>query len=262
MVTALLEKGWARWPVDPAVTGWTGHVLPIAKACVSDPAEQAEWLQCEGTWFVGVDTLPNTPNGDVSGSGPLTGHAYQAVCDLYGVLPLHRGQISVIYPGYPRPRQGESEGGFRYRLKRDAAHVDGLLAVGSERRRMVRERHAYILGLPLTDCDGSASPLVVWEGSHRIMQAAFAKALSHLPECEWDSVDLTDLYQATRRTVFDTCPRIPLPAKPGEAYVIHRLALHGVAPWAEGAAAPEDGRMIAYFRPELPAGTRDWLAAP
>lgn len=262
MVGDFWDKGWVRFPQDAEVRAWVDAARPVAVARVTDPEEQRQWLQCEGTWFVGVDTLPNTPDGAVSQSGPLTCAAYGFARATYGTLPLHRGQISVIYPGYPRPRAGEGEGAFRYRRDRDAAHVDGLLAVGEARRRMLKERHAYILGLPLTDCSAGASPLVVWEGSHHIMRAAFEGALGHLPEAEWAEVDLTDIYQAARRKVFDTCPRVTVPAVPGEAYLVHRHALHGVAPWAEGAEAPAEGRMIVYFRPELPEGSNDWLRAP
>ena len=127
---------------------------------------------------------------------------------------------------------------------------------------MLKERHAYILGLPLTDCSADASPLVVWEGSHHIMRDAFTRALQDIPEAAWAMVDLTDVYQATRRTVFETCKRVEVPAKPGEAYLVHRHAVHGVAPWSAPATAPPEGRMIVYFRPELPAGTDDWIHAP
>ncbi len=261
MVAALFDKGWVHFPVDAAVQDWIAHALPVAKARVADPEQQVEWLQCEGTWFVGVDTLPNTPSGAVAGSGPLAGAAYELAREFYGALPLHRAQVSVIYPDYPRPREGEGEGAFRYRLNRDAAHVDGLLAIGPDRQRMLKKRHAYILGLPLTETSPDASPLVIWEGSHKIMQAAFEAALGPLPEDQWAEVDLTETYQTARREVFETCPRVTLPALPGEATLVHRHALHGVAPWTGTATAPPEGRMIAYFRPELPTGSRDWLEA-
>ncbi|MBE0554438.1 MAG: hypothetical protein IH625_12180, partial [Rhodobacteraceae bacterium] len=45
------------------------------------------------------------------------------------------------------------------------------------------------------------------------------------------------------------------------ATLMHRLCLHGVAPWADGAIAAPEGRVIAYFRPEL-ASVADWLTAP
>ncbi|WP_299849728.1 hypothetical protein [uncultured Roseovarius sp.] len=262
MVAALLEKGWASFPTDTTTLDWVRVAAALAVERIQDPEEQRQWLQCQGTWFVGVDTLPNDTKGTIPGAAPLSGTAYEAACALYGVLPLHRAQVSVIYPGYPRARAGEGEGAFRYRLNRDAAHVDGLLAVGDARRRMLKERHAYILGLPLTDCSADASPLVVWEGSHRIMRAAFEGALGHLDQADWADIDLTEIYQAARREVFETCARIAVPAKPGEAYLVHRHTLHGVAPWPESATAPPEGRIIAYFRPEMRAGTDDWLRAP
>ncbi len=261
MVTDLLERGWAWFPEEVTVADWAEAALDVAQERVQDPEEQRQWLQCDGTWFVGVDTLPNDTRGDVGASGPLAGEAFRAASDLYGVRPLHSGQVSVIYPGYPRPREGEGEAAFGYRLRRDAAHVDGLLATGPARQRMLKERHAYILGLPLTSCSADASPLVIWEGSHRIMQAAFDTALGHLPEDEWEFQDLTETYQAARRQAFETCPRITLPAQPGESYLVHRHCLHGVAPWGDQATASDLGRIIAYFRPEFPAQCRDWLTA-
>ncbi len=259
MVASMSERGWAKFPSEPAVLDWARAARRAALEQIADPEERRQWLQCEGTWFVGVDTLPNRPDGAVAGSAPLAGAAYRAASACYGELPLHRAQVSVIYPGYPRPRAGEGEAAFRYRRDRDAAHVDGLLPVGEARRRMLKERHAYILGLPLTKCSADASPLVIWEGSHRILQAAFERALGHLPEAEWAGVDLTDLYQSTRREIFERCPRVTVSAAPGEAYLVHRHALHGVAPWGPEASAPKEGRMIAYFRPELPVGSDVWL---
>ncbi|MEM8536944.1 MAG: hypothetical protein AAGF56_03690 [Pseudomonadota bacterium] len=261
MINALIERGWARFPREQVVQDWAAAAFAIAKERVTAPEEQ-RWLRAEGTWFVGVDTLPNDPLGRVGVSKQVAGAAMEAAQALYGTLPLHRGQVSVIYPGYPRPVDGESETAFRYRLNRDAAHVDGLIPTGEARRRYLLERHAYILGLPLTDCAGGASPISVWEGSHVIMRKAVELALSDLPHTEWKRVDLTDIYQAARREVFDTCERHVIEAGPGEAYLVHRLALHGVTPWQDGAQAPEEGRMIVYFRPEWPDSGDQWLTAP
>ncbi|MFC0160383.1 hypothetical protein ACFFKB_20800, partial [Mameliella alba] len=173
---------------------------------------------------------------------------------------LHPAQLSITFPGYPRPRAGESEAGFRYRLNRDAAHVDGVLAEGAARRRHIREPHAWILGLPLTEADPGASPLVAWEGSHHVMRDALRAALAGKPPETWADVDVTEAYQAARRTCFETCRRVALPAAPGEALLLHRLTLHGIAPWAEGAQAPPEGRMVAYFRPQVMGGAEAWLA--
>ena len=72
--------------------------------------------------------------------------------------------------------------------------------------------------------------------------------------------DVTEIYQETRRRVFETCARVVVTAPPGCAIVLHRMTLHGVAPWAKGADAAGGRRMIAYFRPEMPGGVPAWLA--
>ena len=251
----LSQDGWQSFPHDPALLTWVAAALPRARAAVADPLQRATGLVCEGTWFVGVDALDNDAEGTVDGV-PLAGVARQAADTLFDELPLHRAQVSVTWPGYPRPRAGESDAAFRYRQHRDAAHLDGVLAEGPERRRFMREPHAWILGLPLTDTGPYAAPLVVWEGSHHLMRAAFARAFDGTDPEGWGEVDVTDAYQAARREVFATCRRVAVHARPGEAYVIHRLALHGVAPWAAAQGPP---RIIAYFRPEL-ARIADWLA--
>ncbi|MBD3678906.1 MAG: hypothetical protein HUJ27_10975 [Rhodobacteraceae bacterium] len=255
------RRGWRCFGADAALGDWLSHAIPAAKAAVSDPAN-AHWLRCEGTWFAGVNILPNDAQGRVGQSGPLAGQAIDFIHTNLGLAPeWDRAQVSVTYPGYPRPRAGESEAAFRYRRGRDAAHLDGLVPHGPEKRRHLAEPHGFILGLPLTETDPGASPMVVWEGSHEIMRAAFTDRLAHIPPERWPDEDLTEAYHAARRRAFETCQRVPLHARPGEAYLVHRLALHGVSPWEKGASAPPEGRMIAYFRPHL-AQTADWLTAP
>ena len=254
--------GWVRFGPDPVVEDWLGQARPAAlKALAAE--ENSHWWRCGGTWFAGVNVLANDGAGRIGGGPPLGGAAVDFIADALGLsLPFDAGQLSVTRPGYPQPSAEESAAAFRYRRDRDAAHVDGLLPIGPARRRMIREPHGFILGLPVTESDPEAAPVVVWEGSHTIMRRAFAAALAGHAEADWPEVDVTDAYHAARREVFDTCRRVTIPARPGEAYVIHRLALHGVAPWAEGAGAEAEGRAIAYFRPELPGGIGDWLAAP
>jgi hypothetical protein len=257
--TQFATQGWLRLPFAEDVAAWARAAHLAARAAVAAP-ENANWLQCEGTWFVGVDALPNDATGQVGGAAfPATLRQWLDALDLPD-LPLHPAQVSVTYPGYPRPRAGESEAAARYRRVRDAAHVDGLLPVGETRQRMLREPHAYILGLPLTQVAPEASPLVVWDGSHEVMRRALGAALGRAPSEDVAQVDLTEAYHAARREAFENCPRVLLPARPGEATLLHRLALHGVAPWPEGVASGEDGRMIAYFRPE---GRPDaWISRP
>lgn len=251
-----MDRGWQFFPFDQALCDWTAAALKRGREAVADPA-LAHWHQCEGTWFVGVDALPNDAAGAVD-HVPLRGAAKEAADALFGPLSLHAAQLSTIYPGYPRPRAGESDAAFRFRLERDGAHLDGLKP-SARRRRFMEEYHGYILGIPLTRC--AQSPMVIWEGSHLVFQRMLVEAFDGLPEARWPEVDLTEVYQATRREIFETCQRVELRSSPGEAYLVHRFALHGVAPWAAGAEAAPEGRMIAYFRPEV-ADRRRWLEAP
>jgi hypothetical protein len=242
-------KGWTVIGPDPRIAAWAGAALPAAIAAI---AAAPDGWRCGGTWHAGVDLLPNAPDGSVGGAA----FPWDAV--PIDPAPLHRGQISVIRPGYPQPWAGESDAAFGYRLRRDAAHLDGLLAIGPSRQRMIREPHGWILGLPLNICSRDAAPLVVWEGSHVVMAEALLDALAGTSPEDWGEVDLAAAYQAARRDVFARCQRRTVPVLPGQASLVHRLCLHGMAPWGEGASAPQEGRMIAYFRPLLPSPAA-WL---
>lgn len=257
-----LSAGYQVFGPDPGVLEWLARAGPAALARARDAGLRADWLRHDGTWFAGVNVLDNDGAGRVAGSSPLRCTARTAAEEVSGPLPLDTGQVSVIYPGYPRQGAGESEASARYRRVRDAAHLDGLLPIGADRRRMLKEPHAWILGLPVTACGAGAAPLVVWAGSHEIMRDRLGAVLRDYPPEAWPEVDLTDAYHAARRDVFETCRRVELPAGPGEATLLHRLVLHGVAPWQEGAAAPDEGRAIIYFRPQLPGGAEDWLRLP
>jgi hypothetical protein len=246
------SRGWVRIGADARIADWAAAALPIACRVVRDSSER--W-RAGGTWFVGVDALPN----DAAGGIGLAAFPW----DIFPLtlVPLHPAQLSVIRPGYPRPDPDETEAAARYRRTRDAAHLDGLIAAGTPPRRFVREPHSWILGLPLNDCSPDAAPLVVWEGSHLLMQAALQAALAPHPPAVWGDIDITDAYIAARARVFDTCARRVLPVRPGEATLLHRLTIHGVAPWADHAVAPVEGRIIAYFRPVL-ASVAAWLQNP
>jgi hypothetical protein len=154
--------GWRRFKAHDEIKRWANAARKFASGAAQTPALKEKWLQCEGTWYVGVDVLPSDEDGRFEGI-ELAGPASELIQSV-ATKPLHPAQVSILYPGYPKPRQGETKAGFAYRQTRDAAHVDGLLPVGAERRRMLREPHAYVLGLPLNACDIKASPMVVWEG--------------------------------------------------------------------------------------------------
>ncbi|MDP2495364.1 hypothetical protein Q8W25_15145 [Shimia thalassica] len=258
MVSGFSETGWLKLPFDADILSWVTSVLPAARASMSDP-KLAHWWDCEDTWFVGVDALPNDARGAV-GEGPaLEGASIDVVRALFRDWPpLHKAQVSVTRPGYPRPRRGESEAAFGYRLNRAAAHVDGLKPAGPPRTRHIDEPHAFILGVPLTESHPQAAPLVIWEGSHVIMGQALRDLLCQIDPEDVSKVDVTEVYAEARKLVFNDCPRITVQAKPGEITVLHRHLLHGVDPWPDG--VPGSERMIAYFRPECTGGVADWLA--
>lgn len=245
-------EGWVKIGPHPEIALWAVAARPMAIAAL---AASAEVRRCGGTWAVGLDLLAN----DAFGALGTVGFPWQAV----GLLPqsLHQGQLSAVYPGYPQPGVEETPAAARFRKARDAAHLDGLLPVGPARKRMMKEPHAWILGLPLNRCGAGAAPLVVWEGSHEVMRRHIATELRrHSPEV-WGDVDLTEVYTVARAEVFATCPRVEVPVVPGEASLLHRLTIHGVAPWQTGADAPAEGRIIAYFRPVLPS-VEAWLLQP
>ncbi|MEP5632675.1 MAG: hypothetical protein ABJP79_12410 [Tateyamaria sp.] len=241
----IAQDGFAVFHADPEVSAWVRAAYPVAVSVASDPVVRAQQLRHGDTWFVGVDVLPNAKDGSIN--GVALGGAWR---DVVPDIALHEAQLSIVYPGYPKRDAAQSEANHRFRIDRFAAHVDGLLLEGAARRRFAREFHAYILGVPLNDV--TAAPTIVWPGSHKIMQCALVDAVE---DKDLNKVDLTQAYHAARRKVFETCAPVAIRARPGDAFLIHRFALHGTAPWESGAGP---GRMIAFFRPEF-ARSRDWL---
>ncbi len=260
--TELYRLGWQRFAFDESVARWVTATLPAARASVTEP-QNASWLRYGGTWFAGVNVLPNDATGAVSGGVPLAGRVIDFIAGniVPGGPDWEHGQVSVCYPGYPQRSMEESEAMHNYRRNRNAAHIDGLLPEGPARRRHLREFHGFILGLPMTQVPEGASPLVVWEGSHERIRCALTGAFGDLPPGQWGDVDVTEIYHQARREIFEDCRCIELVAQPGEAYLVHRLALHGVAPWRDGVSVGRDGRMIVYFRPQLEQ-VQDWLVSP
>lgn len=245
----MVGDGFTVFAHDSRVLAWAQAAHSVALQVSQDPAMRAANLRHGDTWFVGVDALPNDPDGSIRTvplEGPWADH-------ITATATWHRAQLSIVYPGYPKQDVDESDANHRYRITRKAAHVDGLLPIGPDRRRYLREPHAFILGLPLNV--SGAAPLVIWPGSHKIMGVAFARAIG---DDDPTQVDITDAYHAARREVFETIDPVAVSARPGQAMVLHRHLLHGVDVWHPGANAPPEGRMIAYFRPEF--SPNEWLA--
>ncbi|MFB3059499.1 MAG: hypothetical protein ACE1ZB_07165 [Gammaproteobacteria bacterium] len=256
------DKSWCRFKYDETLMQWISRALPCARETVA-AEKNAQWLRCGGTWFAGVNLLPNSTDGSVCGGSSMRGEASDFIAETLGLdgFDWDRAQVSVCYPGYPRSMPGESEAAFGYRRDRDAAHVDGFLAEGSERRRHLREHHGFILGIPMVEFSPGASPFVVWEGSHEVIRKTFTGVFRGVPAEQWGEMDITGVYHQVRRRIFDRCKRVEIYARPGEAYLVHRLALHGVAPWQSTASATADGRMICYFRPAT-GDPEAWLVNP
>ncbi|MGI9383348.1 MAG: hypothetical protein ACR2PO_09345 [Methyloligellaceae bacterium] len=262
MEHAFFEKGWRHFSYDRALAAWVSQTLPTAREAVAAP-ENSHWLRCGGTWFAGVNVLPNDAQGAVRNGTEIVGKVVDFIHDVLKLkhFAWDRAQVSVCYPGYPKPMARESEAAYRYRRDRDAAHVDGLVREGQRRRRHLREHHGFLLGIPMIETNAGASPFVIWEGSHEVIRKAFAAQFKCMPPERWDEVDVTEIYHAARRKIFDTCRRTEIVARPGEAFLVHRFALHGTARWRDTEHAGPDGRMIVYFRPEIGA-SGDWLNAP
>jgi hypothetical protein len=243
-------SGFAVFAHDLDVARWAEAAHKVACKIAADPEIRKANLRHGETWFVGVDALPNAPDGSIEGA-PLAGRWRAHVT---APAQWHAAQLSIVYPGYPERDAGESDANHRYRITRYAAHVDGLLPEGPLRRRYLKEPHAFILGLPLNRSD--AAPLMVWPDSHQIMARAFEALRTASDPMK---VDVTEAYQAARREVFDQIEPQAIIAAPGQAIVLHRHLLHGVAPWLSEAQAPQEGRMIAYFRPQFTA--LEWLTS-
>ena len=241
-MSAFETDGFVVLGADPRVKKWAQAAYKAGLRVASDAAQKARWLRHQNTWFVGVDALPNAPDGSLDGTA-LCG-PWEELVDTPAAW--HPAQLSVTYPGYPGQDAHESDANHRFRVRRCGAHVDGILL--EDGRRYLREPHSFILGLPLNDC--AACPLVIWPGSHRVIGPALraARAVSE---------DITDAYKAIRAQCFEQITPLRLRAAPGESLLLHRHMLHGIAPWQAGDVMPPEGRMMAYFRPQLER-IRDW----
>jgi hypothetical protein len=256
------QKGWVKFAYDADVSGWVDCVAQRAKDVSKDPVHCANWLRSGGTWFVGADVLGNDGNGRVNGSAPISGQGADFCAEqMRGIDDWGVGQISICYPNYPLQDADEPDASFRYRVKRDTAHLDGLKPIGANKRRFFEEFHGVIFGIPLSDTPPKAAPFVIWEGSHLIFQRMLTDTFDGVPTQEWAAQDLTEIYQQTRAEIFETCKRVEITAKKGECYVAHRFALHGMGSW--DAARDVTERAIAYLRPYWRADDlQSWLTAP
>lgn len=247
MIGDLGRDGFAVFPNDPDVVRWAQAAFAAGLTVTQDPDIQAKWLRHGGTWFVGVDALPTKGDGSIHGV-PLAGAWRTAVPQG---THWHRAQLSVTYAGYPMQDEADTDTAHRFRLRRFSGHVDGLHLENG--RRIVRELHGFILGVPLNAT--LACPLMIWPRSHDGIGAGLRKTIGNRDP---RGIDVTDAYVAARREVFDTITPVPVTASPGQVILLHRHLVHGIAPHDANVAMPEEGRMVAYFRPEV-SNPHDWM---
>lgn len=256
--TDYYQKGWCVFDYECAVQDWVDSTINEARAVV-ELDQNKHWLRHGETWFAGVNVLNNDPQGAVPNGIQLDCRALDFIKRLNGKpTALDRGQISICYPGYPKPSSLESEVAYSYRLNRDAAHLDGVLKEGGE--RFLKEYHDYILAIPMVEADQHASPFVLWSQSHSIVQARLRDALQNYPVETWADIPIQEVYQSLRKDIFKACERVEVHLKVGQVLLAHRLILHGTAPWRSNAAASKDGRMICFFRPAS-LDIEQWLSA-
>ena len=67
--------GWCRFKANDEIKKWANAARKFASGAAQNPALKEKWLQCEGTWYVGVDVLPSDEDGRFDGfelAGPVS----------------------------------------------------------------------------------------------------------------------------------------------------------------------------------------------
>lgn len=247
----LAQKGWHRLSASEELNAWSEVHLSAAQNCMGDK-QHKQWWRYQNTWFAGVNALPNDDKGAVGDKPPLPQSLRQLLADYCqtSIQAMDQGQISALFPGYPQPDPQQSKAANHFRKHHFAAHLDGLVPHGPDRRRLLTEQHSFILGISLTDHPANAAPLMVWPGSHMILQKWLIDHLGSLPESDWCTFDLTQSYQQTRQQILADIQPQAIHLDQGDAYVFHRHMLHGMGSWPPKAVDHNaQGRILAYFRP-------------
>ncbi len=247
----MANQGWHRLAANAALLNWSQAHLPAAQACMQ-ATQNLQWWRYQDTWFAGVNALDNDKLGAVANNPSLPKSLLTSLANYCEspIKPLDQGQISAIFPSYPQIDPQQSTAANRFRQEHFAAHLDGLVPLGTQRRRHLTEQHSFILGISLTEHPPAAAPIMVWPGSHQRIQQWLINTLEGMPPNQWQEVDLTYAYQTLRHQILhDTQPQALHLAK-GEAYVLHRHIIHGMGHWPEDLEdGHQQGRIIAYFRP-------------
>lgn len=278
--TQFCQSGFYQFAYDEKLAAWVEETKNTAITTLQNP-KNTRWWRCGGTWFAGVSVLGNdhqgcTPSKNGKTSQPLQGKAIEFTRkNITKNIPLTQknnqiawdiGQVSVCTQNYPQiDKDNDTLATHQYRKKRFAAHIDGLLKRGREKKRYLCEQHAFILGIAMNDTSEKAAPFVVYEESHKYIGEFLRSNLKHHPPHKWQEIELTKAYHDIRNKIFATCHPRPLWVRPGEAFLVHRFALHGTKAWHKDATAEPinkiPARMLTFFRPQTTNPTA-WLNAP
>ena len=90
------QDGFVLFETDKRVVAWAKAARNCAEKLSRDPTIRDANFRHGRTWFVGVDMLPNGPDGRVAGV-PLNGPWEKHVPSLI----QHKAQVSIIFPEYP-----------------------------------------------------------------------------------------------------------------------------------------------------------------
>ena len=270
--TYFQQKGWRFLDDDGEFRPWINAAKRNIVSKFKNKQYDMGQLRSGSTWFVGINFLDNGPKGDIKGV-PFSSKIQSDIRRQFGSLIecWDQGQVSICWPGYPRRDLTETLNSFKYRVKKYASHVDGLIPTGNKRRRFAREFHAFILGIPIINSTSHSAPIIVWEGSHLIFRDLFKTLYSGLSEFEVNNLDITEIYQECRRKVFSTCSASIVCCDKNRPYILDRHRLHGVLPWVDATRNlsvtsdtprseidPLAGRAVIYFRPQY-EHKLDWV---
>lgn len=260
--------GWVKFCSDKRLLNWLDS---LQKNCDIDslyPRHDYHHLwRCDGTWFVGVDTIPNDHHGIVRQSLPLDGSIIDFIKQHLWQRPQwHRGQLSVCFPEYPKKGDEDTLKSWQFRIKHHAAHCDGIHGIGKftndqKKSRFLKEHHRFILAIPLDNITQHNAPMMLWQESHRLIQKMLCDVFANMLTCEWQNYDITKIYQHCRRHILETITPIAMTANYGDAYLLHRHLLHGIKSW-DRANHEAKIRRIIYFRPSYHHDSKsmhDWL---
>ena len=267
----LCENGWCFLNTDNDHYDWINEAKKQIKFKFSQNVIKDQDLRSGSTWFVGTNFLDNNSQGKI-GARQFSKKIINNISSYFGTKIQYwdKGQVSICWPGYPKKDTLESEKSFNFRIKRFASHIDGIIPLGSKKRRFAKEYHAFILGLPIMNNFKNNASLVVWEGSHKIFRNFFRNIYEGVSSNKISHIDITELYNECRNKVFTKCNVKKIVPNFKQPYLLDRHLLHGIDQWKDQNFGSyvikhknsvnnlSNGRIVVYFRPVF-SDPYDWI---